>query len=45
LAPKISIDDFSTSLPSIAGFFSNVIGFSIVEFRYKLFFQPSYFTR
>ena len=46
LAPRISIDNFPTSLPSIAGFFSNVIGFSIVEFRYELFFfRPSYFTR
>jgi hypothetical protein len=46
LAPRISIDDFPTSLPSIAEFFSNVIGFSIVKFRYELFsFRPSYFTR
>ena len=46
LAPRISIDDFPTSLPSIARFFSNVIGFSIVEFRYEFFsFWPSYFTR
>jgi hypothetical protein len=42
LAPRISIDDFLTSLPSIARFFSNVIGFSIVEFRSELFFfRPS----
>jgi hypothetical protein len=38
LAPRISIDDFPTSLPSIARFFSNVISFSIIEFRSKLFF-------
>jgi hypothetical protein len=37
LAPTISIDDFPT-LPSIARFFSNVIGFLIVEFRSGLFF-------
>jgi hypothetical protein len=30
----------------MAGFFSNVIGFSIIEFRSELFFlRPSYFTR
>ena len=46
LARRILIDDFLTSLPSIAGFFSNVIGFSIVKFRSKLFFfRSSYFTR
>ena len=45
LAPTISIDNFLTSLPSIARFFSNIIGFLIVKFRSKLFFfRSSYFT-
>jgi hypothetical protein len=46
LTSRISTGDFSTSLPSIARFFNNVIYFSVVVFRSELFFfRLSYFTR
>ena len=46
LASRMLIDDSPMPLSTIAGFFSNVIDFSLVKSRSEIFFfRPSNFTR